>query len=282
MENKVLISTWNIMKQTTKSKLFFLSIGILMLMTLLWAAPVLAQSGPLPTTPGAPVDLPNLLDSFDMRKSVGMEELGTPLQLIVFLALLTILPFIFIMTTSFIRTVIVLSFLRTAMGTQTNPPNQVVVGIAIFLTLYTMAPVWDSINNDAIVPYLDNKITQSVAVERALTPLKSFMLKHTSEQELGFFIRLANYPKPKRPSDVALHVVVPAFMVSELTTGFKMGFVLFLPFLIIDLVVANTLLALGMMMLSPVTISLPFKVLVFTLADGWFLVLQAIVQSFRI
>lgn len=249
------------------------------------ALPALAQTsgtGPLPTTPQQPANPTNLLDQIDLRKSVNLQELGTPLQLIVFMGMLTVLPFMFIMTTSFIRTVIVLSFLRTAMGTQQNPPNQVVVGIALFLTLYTMSPVWDKINNDAIVPYLDNKISQSQAVTEALTPLKTFMLKHTSKQELGFFIRLVNAPKPQRPSDVPLHIVVPAFMVSELTTGFKMGFVLFLPFLIIDLVVANTLLALGMMMLSPVTISLPFKVLVFTLANGWFLVLQAIVQSFRI
>jgi flagellar biosynthetic protein FliP len=258
------------------------SLAVLALILLFYTLPVLAQNGPLPTRPVTPANPTNLLDSIDLRKSMSLEELGTPLQLIVFMSLLTVLPFMFIMTTSFIRTIIVLSFLRTAMGTQTNPPNQVVVGIALFLTLYTMSPVWDRINNDAIVPYLDNKITQSIAVERGLTPIKTFMLKHTSKQELGFFIRLANEPKPQRPSDVPLHVVVPAFMVSELTTGFKMGFVLFLPFLVIDLVVANTLLALGMMMLSPVTISLPFKILVFTLADGWFLILQAIVMSFRI
>ena len=267
-----------------KISVFFVALGLL-----LWGMaelmPALAQqstSGPLPTSPVPPIKATGLLDTIDLRQPMKLSELGSPLQLIVFMSMLTILPFLFIMTTSFIRTVIVLSFLRTAMGTQTNPPNQAVMGIAIFLTLYTMSPVWDKINNDAIVPYLDNKITQSTAVERGITPLKTFMLKHTSKQELGFFIRLANQKQPQRPSDVPLQVVVPAFMVSELTTGFKMGFVLFLPFLIIDLVVANTLLALGMMMLSPVTISLPFKILVFTLADGWFLILQALVTSFRI
>lgn len=271
------------MKQKRLTKILTTaSFALLALILLFYTLPVLAQTGPLPTSPVTPANPTNLLDTIDLRKPMSLDELSSPLQLIVFMALLTVLPFMFIMTTSFIRTLIVLSFLRTAMGTQTNPPNQVVVGIALFLTLYTMAPVWDRINNDAIVPYLDNKITQSVAVERGLTPLKTFMLKHTSKQELGFFIRLVNQPKPQRPSDVPLHVIIPAFMVSELTTGFKMGFVLFLPFLVIDLVVANTLLALGMMMLSPVTISLPFKILVFTLADGWFLILQAIVMSFRI
>jgi flagellar biosynthetic protein FliP len=253
------------------------AVAILLLLVVVGTAPAWSQQ--LPVAPGGPA---NLMDAVDLRQPMKMQELGTPLQLIVFMGMLTILPFLFIMTTSFIRTIIVLSFLRTAMGTQQVPPNQVVMGIALFLTLYTMSPVWDKINTEAIVPYLDNKISQSVALERATTPLKTFMLKHTSQQELGFFIRLSNQPKPRRPSDVPLHVVIPAYMVSELTTGFKMGFVLFLPFLIIDLVVANTLLALGMMMLSPVTISLPFKILVFTLADGWFLVLQAIVQSFRI
>lgn len=245
---------------------------------------VLAQTsgGPLPTTPVDPIPPANLLDTIDLRKPMKLNELATPLQLIVFMSLLTVLPFLFIMTTSFIRTVIVLSFLRTAMGTQTNPPNQVVVGIALFLTLYTMAPVWEKINDDAIVPYLDNTITQSQAIDKGLTPLKTFMLKHTSSQELGFFLRVAKEKQPRKPSDLSLHIIIPAYMVSELTTGFKMGFVLFLPFLIIDLVVANTLLALGMMMLSPVTISLPFKILVFTLADGWFLILQAIITSFQI
>lgn len=251
----------------SKIKLPYMGLVLMgLLLWVYWAEPSWAQT--------------NLLDTVDLRKPMKTSELGTPLQLIVFMSILTILPFLFVMTTSFIRTIIVLSFLRTAMGTQQAPPNQVIVGIALFLTIYTMSPVWNKINTDAVVPYLDNKISQSVAVERGLNPLKTFMLKHTSKQELGFFIKLVNLPQPKRPADVPLHVVVPAFMVSELTTGFKMGFVLFLPFLVIDLVVANTLLALGMMMLSPVTISLPFKILIFTLADGWFLILQAIVKSF--
>lgn len=272
------------MNKTRLRNGILLGLLVLVLLVLVQAMPALAQSasGPLPTSPVSPPPPSNLLDMMDLRQPMKLSELGSPLQLIVFMGILTILPFLFIMTTSFIRTIIVLSFLRTAMGTQTNPPNQVVMGIAIFLTLYTMSPVWDKINSDAIVPYLDNKITQSVAVERGLTPLKTFMLKHTSKQELAFFIKLAKQEQPKRPSDVPLQVAVPAFMVSELSTGFKMGFVLFLPFLIIDLVVANTLLALGMMMLSPVTISLPFKILIFTLADGWFLTLQAIVTSFQV
>lgn len=221
------------------------------------------------------------LGGLDLRKPVELKELSTPLQMIVFLTFLTILPFLFIMTTSFMRTIIVLSFLRSAIGTQQVPPNPVIIGTALFLTIYTMSPVWNEVNIRALKPYTEHKISQSIALERAVVPITIFMLKQTGKKELAFFINLTKMPQPKTPNDVPIHVAIPAFMVSELTTAFKIGFVLFLPFLIIDLVVANTLLALGMMMLSPVTISMPFKILIFTLSNGWFLVLQALVQSFK-
>lgn len=224
----------------------------------------------------------NFLNSIDLRAPVALKELGTPLQLIIFMAFLTLLPFFFIMTTSFVRTIIVLGFLRQAIGTQQVPPNQVIMGISVFLTIYIMSPVWQEVNEKALSPYLDNKISQSVALERGIPPIRNFMLKYTKKEELSFFMRMVKLPQPKTPQDVPLHVLIPAYMVSELSTGFKIGFFLFLPFLVIDLVVANTLLALGMMMLSPVTISMPFKLLVFTLANGWYLVLQALVTSFRL
>ncbi|GIW21471.1 MAG: hypothetical protein KatS3mg068_0478 [Candidatus Sericytochromatia bacterium] len=224
----------------------------------------------------------NFLSNIDLKAPVTLKDLGTPLQLIFFMAFLTLLPFFFIMTTSFIRIIIVLGFLRQAIGTQQVPPNQVIMGIAIFLTVYIMSPVWQEINEKALSPYLDNKISQSVALERGLPPIRNFMLKYTKKEELAFFMKMARLPQPKTADDVPLHVLIPAYMVSELATGFKIGFFLFLPFLVIDLVVANTLLALGMMMLSPVTISMPFKLLIFTLANGWFLVLQALVTSFRL
>jgi len=145
-----------------------------------------------------------------------------------------------------------------------------------------MSPVWQEVNEKALSPYLDRKISQSVAVQRGLPPIRNFMLKYTKKEELSFFMRMVKLPQPKNAEDVPLHVVIPAFMVSELATAFKIGFFLFLPFLVVDLVVANTLLALGMMMLSPVTISMPFKLLIFTLANGWYLVLQALVTSFRL
>lgn len=224
----------------------------------------------------------NFLNNIDLKAPVTLKDLGTPLQLIFFMAFLTLLPFFFIMTTSFIRIIIVLGFLRQAIGTQQVPPNQVIMGIAVFLTVYIMSPVWQEINEKALSPYLDNKISQSVAMERGLPPIRNFMLKYTKKEELAFFMKMARLPQPKNAGDVPLHVLIPAYMVSELATGFKIGFFLFLPFLVIDLVVANTLLALGMMMLSPVTISMPFKLLIFTLANGWFLVLQALVTSFRL
>lgn len=233
-----------------------------------------------PATPGD-IGSANFLDQIDLRKSVQLKELGTPLQLIIFMSFLTLLPFFFIMTTSFMRTIIVLGFLRQAIGTQQVPPNQVIMGIAIFLTIYIMSPVYQEVNQKALVPYFDNKISQSVALERGIKPIRNFMLKYTKKEELSFFMRMVKLPQPKNADDVPIHVIVPAYMVSELATGFKIGFFLFLPFLVVDLVVANTLLALGMMMLSPVTISMPFKLLIFTLANGWYLILQAIVTSFK-
>lgn len=236
-----------------------------------------------PVQPATPGDIgsANFLDQIDLRKSVQLKELGTPLQLIIFMSFLTLLPFFFIMTTSFMRTIIVLGFLRQAIGTQQVPPNQVIMGIAIFLTIYIMSPVYQEVNQKALVPYFDNKISQSVALERGVKPIRNFMLKYTKKEELSFFMRMVKLPQPKNADDVPIHVIVPAYMVSELATGFKIGFFLFLPFLVVDLVVANTLLALGMMMLSPVTISMPFKLLIFTLANGWYLILQAIVTSFK-
>jgi flagellar biosynthetic protein FliP len=242
--------------------------------TVLFSLPSFAAN---PTTPGAT----SFLDQIDMREPVKLKELSTPLQLILFMSFLTLLPFFFIMTTSFLRIIIVLGFLRQAIGTQQVPPNQVIMGLSIFMTIYIMTPVYQEVNQKALSPYFDNKISQSVAIERGLPPIRNFMLKYTRKEELSFFMKMVKLPQPKNADDVPLHVLIPSFMVSELGTAFKIGFFLFLPFLVVDLVVANTLLALGMMMLSPVTISMPFKLLIFTLANGWYLVLQALVTSFR-
>jgi len=277
-DNDMNVEKKEITSKDSKGKIFkdYLNLPIIILFAFL------AFNFLFPVSAFAQSGAPNFLDLIDLTAPVKLKELGSPLQLIVFMTFLTLLPFFFIMTTSFIRIVIVLGFLRQAIGTQQVPPNQVLLGIALFLTFYIMAPTWQEVNDKALTPYLDNKITQEVAFDRGVKPLRDFMLKYTRKQELSFFMRMAKLPQPKTAVDVPLHVLTPAFMVSELSTGFKMGFFLFLPFLVVDLVVANTLLALGMMMLSPVTISMPFKLLIFTLANGWFLVLQALVVSFRL
>jgi flagellar biosynthetic protein FliP len=246
-------------------------------LTLSWHMPAHAATaantvGTLATDAFAGLDLRNPLNTPNMTSSV---------MLIFLLASLTVLPFLVVMTTSFIRTIVVLGFLRQALGTQSIPPNPVMLGLALFLSMYTMAPVWETIDKTALQPYLAHQIPQSVMLDRAQQPLKEFMLRQTSEAELGFFIRLSHTPAPAGPADVPIHVVIPAFMVSELTTAFKIGFIIYIPFIVVDLVVSNTLLALGMSSLPPQMISNAFKLLIFTLANGWHLVMSAIVQSFK-
>lgn len=223
----------------------------------------------------------NAFAGFDLRNPLGAPNMTTSVSLIVLLATLTVLPFLVVMTTSFMRTIIVLGFLRQALGTQSIPPNPVMLGLALFLAMYTMTPVWNTIDKTALQPYFARQISQPVMLERAQTPLREFMLRQTSQQELGFFIRLSNTPAPSTPADVPLQVVIPAFMVSELTTAFKIGFIIYIPFIVIDLVVSNVLLALGMSSLPPQMISNAFKLLIFTLANGWHLVMAALVQSFK-
>jgi flagellar biosynthetic protein FliP len=221
------------------------------------------------------------LNAFDLRAPISSPGLSSPVQLILVMATLTLLPFIVMMTTSFIRTVIVLSFLRQALGTQGVPPNPVLIGIALFLALYTMAPVWASIDQNALQPYMKKTINQEVAFNRAVVPLHDFMARQTSQPELAFFLRLSHTNVPNSVADVPMHVLIPAYLVSELGTAFKIGFFVYIPFLVIDLVVANILMALGMSMLPPQMISTAIKILIFTLANGWHLIIQAIVQSFK-
>lgn len=223
----------------------------------------------------------NPFGNFDLREPLNAPNMTTSVTLILVLATLTILPFLVIMTTSFMRTIIVLGFLRQALGTQSIPPNPVMLGLALFLAMYTMAPVWEIIDKTALQPYYAHQITQPVMLDRAQAPLKEFMMRQTLQPELAFFIRLSHTPMPNTPADVPIHVLIPAFMVSELTTAFKIGFVIYVPFIVIDLVVSNVLLALGMSSLPPQMISNAFKILVFTLANGWHLVMSAIVQSFK-
>jgi len=203
------------------------------------------------------------------------------LQALILLTVLSLVPAILLMTTSFIRIVVVLSFARSALGLPQTPPNQVLLGLALFLTGFIMWPIGQQVNADGVQPYLKGDVSVQTMVERSAQPLREFMLRQTRESELALFIRLAHLPQPNDPADVPTHVLIPAFMLSELKTAFQMGFMILVPFMVIDLVVASLVMSLGMMMLPPTTFSLPFKVLLFVLADGWTLVVQSLVQSFH-
>ncbi|WP_374349754.1 flagellar type III secretion system pore protein FliP [Chitinimonas sp.] len=204
------------------------------------------------------------------------------LQTLLFLTSLTFLPALLLMTTAFTRIVIVLSMLRQALGTMQAPPNQVIVGLSLFLTVFVMSPVLDKIWNEAYQPYSEDKITFNEAVERGSKPLKQFMMRQTRQKDLAVFIQLSNSAKPKTPDDISLKVLIPAYVTSELKTAFQIAFLVFIPFLIIDMVVASVLMAMGMMMVSPVVISLPFKIMLFVLVDGWTLLITSLVQSFYV
>ena len=207
-------------------------------------------------------------------------EMSVAVQIVVMMTLLTLAPSLLMLMTSFTRIVIVLGFVRSAIGVQNAPANQIIVGLSLFLTFFIMGPVFDRMNNEAIQPYLAGKMTSVDALDKASVPLKDFMLRQTRTRDLEFFLELGRFgPTPVK--DLSLRVVVPAFVLSELQTAFQMGFLLFLPFLVIDVLVSSVLMALGMMMMPPVVVSLPFKLLLFVLVDGWHLVVRALVESFH-
>lgn len=204
------------------------------------------------------------------------------LKIIALLTILAVAPAILLMMTSFTRIVVVMSFVRQALGTQTMPPNQVILGLSLFLTFFTMGPVIDVINERAYTPYIEKAITQEQAVQEALAPLRKFMMNQVKEADLGVFFNIANLPKPKTPEDVPMRVLIPSFVVSELKTAFQIGFLVYIPFLVIDMVVSAILMAMGMMMLPPTVVALPFKLVLFVLVDGWGLIVDSLVRSFAI
>jgi len=207
-------------------------------------------------------------------------EVVNAVKLVLIMTVLTLAPAILIMMTGFTRILIVLSFLRQAMGVQQMPPNQLLVGLSLFLTFFVMGPAFKDINETGVQPYLAGKISQDVALENTLAPLRKFMFNQTRDADLGLFVNLAKIEKPKTRADVPTIVLVPAFVVSELKTAFQIGFIIFLPFLVIDIVASSVLMAMGMMMLPPVVISLPFKIMLFVLVDGWGLLIGSMVKSF--
>lgn len=207
-------------------------------------------------------------------------EISSSIKLLLLLTVLSVLPSILIMMTSFTRIIIVLSFLRNSMGTQQIPPNQVVIGLALFLTFFIMTPVMADINQNALQPFTSNQITIEEALDRSEDSIKNFMLKYVRDKDLALFASIAKVEPPENLTDLPLTVVVPAYMISELDTAFRMGFMLYIPFIVIDMVVASTLMSMGMMMLPPVMISMPFKILLFILVDGWNLLTETIIKSF--
>ena len=194
--------------------------------------------------------------------------------------MLTLAPALIVMTTSFTRIIIVLSFLRNALGTQQSPPNQVLVGFALFLTFFIMAPLWSNVYEQALQPYFDNKLSQEDMIERTTGPVKKWMVQYTRPKDLALFVGIAKIDRPKNLNDVPIWVVMPAFVISELKTAFQMGFIIYIPFLVIDMVVSAVLMSMGMMMLPPIMISLPFKIMLFVLVDGWYLITESLVKSF--
>ena len=240
----------------------------LALLALTLAGPAFAQASGLPAITSTPA-------------AGGGTTYGLTIQTLVLLTALTFIPAAVLMMTSFTRIVIVLSLLRHAMGTQTAPPNQILIGLSLFLTFFIMGPTLDRVYEEAYVPLAENRIDIMQAGERAAVPLRSFMLKQTREADIALFAGIARIDKIEKPEDVPFRILVPAFVISELKTAFQIGFILFIPFLVIDMVVASILMSMGMMMMSPIMVALPFKLMLFVLVDGWHLVIGSLVQSFN-
>lgn len=210
----------------------------------------------------------------------GPNGLTVSLKIVLLLTALSLLPAVILTVTSFVRTIVVLSFVRQGVGTQQTPPNQVLIGLAMFLTVFVMTPVMNEIKKVGVDPYLAGKLTEVEALEKSLVPLRTFMLQHTRQADLALFYNATDTPLPETPDDVSMRMAIPAYVVSELTTAFQMGVIVLLPFLVVDLAVASLLMSMGMMMVPPVTISLPLKLLLFVLVDGWNLVAGSLLKSY--
>ena len=227
---------------------------------------------------GFAIDLPTI--TLGVASASTPNEVSTAVQILLVLTVLSVAPAILLMTTAFVRVVVVLSFVRQAMGTQQMPPNQVIVGLSLFLTFFIMSPVYNVVNEQAVQPYLNGKIDQQQALEKAVNPIRDFMFSQTREKDLALLIDISGDQQPETVENVSTTTLIPAFMLSELNRAFQIGFMIYIPFLVIDMVVASVLMSMGMMMLPPPIISLPFKLLLFVLVDGWGLVVGSLVKSF--
>jgi flagellar biosynthetic protein FliP len=250
-------------------KKLILSLTFFLFLT--FAAPLAIQAQPKPAVPQK-----------DPQKTVKLDETvgsSMPLQIIVLLTLLSFIPAVLISMTCFTRLIVVFHFLRQALGTQETPNNQVLLGLSLFITLFVMSPTLTQVYNEAYLPMSEGTISQTEALEKGLVPLRAYMLKHTREKDLALFLRISKSPRPATADDVPTTTLIPAFMISELKTAFQIGFVLFLPFLVIDLAVSSVLLSMGMMQLPPVIVSMPLKILLFVMVDGWYLIVSSLVKS---
>lgn len=233
----------------------------------------LAQQKSNPT-----VALPKI--GIDVGTSDDPEDIAVTLQILLLMTVLSLAPSLLIMTTSYLRIIIAFHFLRQALGTMQMPPTQLLAGIALFITFFIMAPTWDKVNNEAIQPYMNKEISADSAYAKAVTPIKSFMFENVRDEDLALFVGLAQIEQPETREDLPIHILIPSFVISELRAGFIIGFFLFIPFLMIDMIVGSILMSMGMMMIPPMMISLPFKILLFVLVDGWQLIVGSLVRSF--
>jgi flagellar biosynthesis protein FliP len=263
--------------------LFFILIVLAFMAPGFTATSAMAQAAPVAPSIDAAAQPAKNPDP--LRLNIGLEgsgqgaQVSVAVQIVIIMTLLSIAPSIVLMMTSFTRIVIVLGFMRTALGTPSAPSNQIIVGLSLFLTFFLMGPVFDRVQHEALTPYLDGKMTSVEAIDRASVPLKEFMLKQTRARDVEYFLELGGF-RPTPVKDLPMRVVIPAFIISELQTSFQMGFMLFLPFLVIDFLVSTVLMALGMMMMPPTVVALPLKLLLFVLVDGWHLVVKSLMQSF--
>jgi flagellar biosynthetic protein FliP len=266
---------------------YFLVTALLLISVNSWA-----QATP-PTTPNAPTSslvnvggslpaIPGLPALTVKTNKDGTQEYTVTLQILGIMTMLTFLPALLMMVTSFTRIIIVFSILRQALGLQQSPSNQILIGLALFLTFFIMQPVFDKANQDGLQPYINQQITANVAIERVAAPFHSFMLAQTRESDINLFVGIAKHPPIATPQDTPFNILIPAFIISELKTAFQIGFIIFIPFLVIDIVVSSVLMAMGMMMLSPLIISLPFKIMLFVLVDGWAMIVGTLAASYGV
>jgi flagellar biosynthetic protein FliP len=256
------------MIRLTKTTAALLGVVLILAFTM----PAMAQA----QTPGGQVPM----ISIDLDQNADNGKVGVVMQIFLLLTVLSLAPSILVMVTSFTRIAIVLSLLRQAIGSNQLPPNQIIIGLSLFLTFFVMAPVWQNVHQEALKPYLANELNSTEALHKAVEPIRKFMIRQTREKDLGMMMSVAKLERPKNIDEVPFQVLVPSFIISELKTAFQIGFMLYVPFLIIDMVVASVLLSMGMMMLPPVMVSLPFKLMIFVLIDGWYLIVGSLVKSF--